>query len=199
MSEVWWKSFLRGQGGKPKNVPTSERDPLPVALTGNSLSPVTQVATPTIITAGRLYHVLPFEIPGIVAADAFDALDMFGAVFSLAVPKAGAIVKALFHDLDDEGLVKNLWIFRQDPAAMPASDAAFSLTDAQNLIVSDVLQFGLFRDGINNQIGYTTELPCWYVAPNGFLWFAVQTPSADNIAAGSMPRLSLTIERYSDD
>ena len=151
-----------------------------------------------VVALGRLVQVST-EVPGITAADAFDALDMFGQVFSLEVPRAGAIVKALYYDLDDENITKDLWIFSADPGTMPASDVAFSLTDAQSLLVVDVLTFSSFRDGINNRVGYTTDTPCWYMAPLGRLWFALQTPGADNIAAGSFPRVSLVIEKYADD
>lgn len=149
-------------------------------------------------TEGRFYYVEPFEIPGIAAADALDANDQMGLPFSVPVPVAGTIVAALYHDLDDEGISKRLYLFRGDPSGgVAASDAAFSLADATNTLCLGVLNFTVFHDAVNNQVAAASELPFAYWAPAGKLWFALQTLGADNIAAGSMPRLSLTIERAS--
>src|SRR3990167_3863753 len=53
----------------------------------------------------------PFEIPGITAADAFDANDCFGTVFKIRVPKAGIIQSATFWDMDDEGTQIDFMVF----------------------------------------------------------------------------------------
>ena len=148
---------------------------------------------------GRLFQVEPFEIPGITAADALDANDAFGAIFTFEVPKRGTIVEALFYDLDDEGINKELWIFRANPLqTLATSDAAFALTDFQLLRAWRVITFSTWKDAANGQLGQTTDTPLWYTAPEGRLWFQFKTTGADNIAAGSMPQLSMLIERYGD-
>ena len=47
---------------------------------------------------------MPLEIPGIAAADAFDAGDTIGTLIELPVPIAGIIYSALFYDLMMWGL-----------------------------------------------------------------------------------------------
>ncbi len=152
---------------------------------------------PPTVAVGRLVYVPPFVVPGITAADALDAGDAMGSVFSVAVPPAGAIVKAQYFDQDDEGISKELWLFRLDvTSGAPASDAAFALTDANLLQVVDVLTFSTFRDATNGQVSMSVDVPCWYATSGGVLWMQLKTTGADNIAAGSMPMLSFTIERY---
>lgn len=166
--------------------PVSDQHPWPSTIIG----PAT--------VEGRLAYFGPFQVPGIAAADALDALDQMGTLITVQVPKKGAIVNCLFHDLDDEGITKELWIFRETPT-LAASDAAFSLDDVSNRYVVGVLDFSVFKDGVNNQIGKTADLPLWYDAPDAKLYMGVKTNGADNIAAGSMPMISMVIERYSED
>lgn len=147
---------------------------------------------------GKLLYLPPSIIPGITAADALDANDQMGTLFSLAVPRNGVIVKATFLDLDDEGISKELWIFNKD-VTLAANDAAFSLADDDLHSVVDVLTFVNFKDAVNGQVSVSTDTPCWYTASRRQLFFGVKTLGADNIAAGSMPRISLLIERYADD
>lgn len=154
-----------------------------------------------VIALGRLYRVPPFEIPGIAAADALDANDAFGSVFALAVPKAGAIVQAVFHDVDAEGINKELWLFLSDPTTrMAASDAAFSVNDLDNhALAGRPITFDTWKDASAGKAGTpSVDLPWWYVAPLGVLWCQFKTTGTDNIAAGSMPKLSLLIERYDE-
>lgn len=153
-----------------------------------------------VVALGRLCFIPPFEIPGITAADAFDVNDAFGTTFSVAVPLSGAFVKAIFHDRDAESLNKELWIFNADPTdRMAASDAAFSVNDLDNPNVVDVLTFDGWSDGVASDIGVPLSgLPSWYFAPARRLWMALKTNGVDNIAAGSMPRLSFVIEKYDE-
>ena len=148
-------------------------------------------------TAGGLVRIPPVLIPGIVAADALDANDAMGIAFAVPVPPAGAIVGAFFHDLDDEGSNKTLHLYHGMPSSI-ASDAAYAPTDADNLIYAGRIRFDGFSDLTNNQVGVanSADLPLWYFAPDGMLWMQVQTAGTDNIAAGSMPRLSFLIHQY---
>lgn len=151
-----------------------------------------------VVALGRLVYVAPFEIPGIAIADALDAGDVMGLPFSMAVPPAGAIVGALYHDLSYQGINKKLWVFNGDPTAgLAASDAAFSLTDPYNLLsAGPPITFTTWRTAVTSQLGQTFDLPWWYVAPLGRLWFQMQTDGTDTIAISSVPRLSFVIERY---
>lgn len=183
--EIGWRPADETKGGFS---PVDDENPFPVYLPPNQ---------PPVIALGRLLYVPPFIVPGITAADALDAGDAMGSVFSIAVPTAGAIVKAQYYDADDEGISKELWLFRMDvTTGAPASDAAFALTDQNLLQVVDVLTFTTFRDATNGQVSMSVDVPCWYAAPGGYLWMHLKTTGADNIAAGSMPMLSFTIERY---
>lgn len=154
--------------------------------------------TPTgpVPVQGRIVTVGPLTVPGIGTGAAYAANDQFGSLLLIPVPKRGAIVKAVFHDLDDEGLGKELWLFNSPRITLAADNAAFSLADEDNLGLVDVLTFAVFKDAVNNQLGITADTPLWYAAPEGILWATVKTLGADNIAAGSLPALSFIIEVY---
>ena len=159
----------------------SPSKPLPVSTT-----------TPVETRNGSL-RLGPVEIQGIAAADALDANDAMGSKFILNVPDRGTIREVFFHDLDDEGINKELWCFSRDFTAA-ANDAAFSCTDADNLNVAAVFLFSTWRDADTSQVGMTANTPVDYYAPEGQLFCQVKTLGADNIAAGSMPRISMLIE-----
>lgn len=160
-----------------------------------------EVVNPVNTVYGKLVFVAPFLVPGIGAAAVYVANDAMGTVFALRVPKAGAIVNATWHDLDDEGGPNlELWLLREDFSVGSAADnAAFALTDAMNLHVVDVIAFSISRDSVNNQVGKVGTLPIWYVAPKGYLWCQLKTTSTPNIAADAMPRISMVIESYDPD
>ena len=119
-----------------------------------------------------------------------------GTAFSFPVPEYGSILEVRFHDRDDEGLNKELWLFKASPT-LAADNAAFSIADVDNLQVVAVFVFSNWRDAVNNQIGLTSNTPVSYVATQGQLYGAVKTLGVDNIAAGSEPMLSFVIERFS--
>ena len=152
-----------------------------------------EITNPAVPIASRLHRIGPVVIPGITLADAFDALDQFGAAFPLTVPKAGIIRDAFFYDLSDQAINKTVWLFSARPT-VAASDAAFALNDEDVLAAIGVLLFSTFRDGANGQLGITTNVPIYYTAPLGEIWCAVQTAGTDTIAAGNVPKLSLLIE-----
>lgn len=155
---------------------------IPVRLDGNE-----------VVAKGKLLSFIT-EVPGIAPADAFDVGDQMGTVIVIeGVPPAGTIVEMKFHDLDDEGLDKEVWVFSANPT-LAVSDAAFSIADVDNLSVLGVFAFTTWRDAVNNQVGMTANTPCSYRSPNGKLYLAVKTLGVDNIAQGSMPQISLVIE-----
>ena len=206
MSWVFWKSYESDDDdpGQKGGSPVDEQHALPVGVywkpegsdeavgvdEANGLPVSIMQSAPT-----RLVRLGPTEIPGITAANAFDALDQFGTVLTFTdVPGAGTIHEINFHDLDDEGIDKQVWIFSAPPT-LADSDAAFSIADEDNLKQIGVFIFSTWRDGINSQMGKTANTPCDYVMAGNKFYVAVQTAGVDNIAAGSMPQISMIIER----
>ena len=205
MSKLFWK--LREPPDtteiKEPDRPVDEQHALPVGIylkpegsqeaeevgSGNPLP--MSVADP-ILVKNQLYRVL-MEVPGIGAAAAYATGDAMGTVFTLRVPSRGTIREVFFHDLDDEGLNKELWLF-SGPITAAADNAAFSIADADNLITVAVFLFDAWRDAVNNQVGMTANTPVDYEAPTGLLHCQVKTLGADNIAAGAMPFISMVIE-----
>ena len=165
------------------------------------------VANKTLPTNRRLYNVLPFVVPGIGAAAAYASDDQFGAVFTFSAPAQGVIRDLRFHDRDNEGIDKEIWLFDVLPT-LAADNAAFSLSDADSTHVIAVFAVTTWRLAVNNQIGFTANTPAAYTLSaidptminpdaNGTVWGAVKTKGADNIAAASEPLLSFVIERWS--
>ena len=151
------------------------------------------IVNPELTTVGRSVDVGPIVIPGIGTGVAYAALDQFGQHITIPVPRRGQILEVRFHDLDDEGIDKELWLFRWPPV-LAADNAAFSLSDTDNPGVVAIFLFSTWRDAVNNQIGFSANTPASYYAPEGVLYGALKTLGADNIAAGSLPSISLVIE-----
>lgn len=143
----------------------------------------------------QMYYAPPVEIPGITVADALDAADQMGALFKMLLPAPHCtITQALYHDLDDEGTGVELWFFNR-AVTLAASDAAFALSDADNLAVcAPPAVFSTFRDATNNQIGLSADLPVdVYAGPGRVLYMAAKTLSTPNIAALNLPKFSFYI------
>ena len=160
--------------------------PLPVSIASDN---------PQVPVRSRLVKIGPVPIPGIAAASALAASDAMGIAFVLSVPRSGVIVKAFFHDLDDEGLGKELWILDASFTAAANNDP-FSLADADLHKIVGVLIFNNYRDAVNAQISDSAQTPLWYSVPNGEFHCQLKTYGADNIAIGAMPLVSLLIESY---
>jgi hypothetical protein len=139
---------------------------------------------------------IPVEIPGITAADAFDANDCMGTIVKVAVPKSGIIYSATFYDLDDEGLQTDLEIFNK-PIAQTASDAAFAPTDVEILTLVTELNFVAFDDHGTSQTSEIMNIGKAYTAPDGIFYIQAVARGVQNIAAANMPRFQLQI--ISDD
>ena len=132
------------------------------------------------------------EIPGITAADAFDALDCFGDLFVVKVPKSGEIRSATFWDLDDEGTEIDFIIFKHQ-IVDTGSDAAWAPSDADMLKFVTQLDFVSFEDHINSKTSEITNIGKAYTAPEGKFWIQAKCVGTPNIAAGHMPRFQLDI------
>jgi len=132
----------------------------------------------------------PFTVPGIGTAAAYADLKQFGTVISFLCPKAWLLTGITFYDLDDEGLVKQVWI----------ATASFAPTSTDNnaLVISDddLIKFpfppvtiGAFGDANTGQVGSAGDLSLPLSCPQGRVWVQLQTRGADNIAAGAIPQI----------
>ena len=138
-----------------------------------------------------VYEAGPGKLPGIGTGAAYAAGDAFGTAFVLKVPKMGTISNAVLLDFDDEGLRKDIALFR-GPFTETADNAAFAPSDSDLESCIGVISIDQFFNWSSNQIGIAT--PAFsYVAPTGKLYCQVITQGADNIAAGSVPKLFLVI------
>ena len=209
MSNDWgpltiWRSVRRGPDRLKKNVEVSEDTPFPTGIyvprEGSEESEVVSQGNPlpSKLTEpaeirSKTVKVGPIQILGITAAAAFTASDAMGSKLVIPVPVRGTIREIIFHDHDNEGIDKELWCLSQDFTAA-ADNAAFSLSDADNLNVVAVFLFSTWRTATNNQIGLTANTPADYEAPDGNLYCQVKTLGTDNIAADIEPWLSFLIE-----
>ncbi len=134
----------------------------------------------------------PIEIPGIAAADAFDAGDCFGTLFTIAVPKAGIIQSATFYDMDDEGSQVDFEIFKR-AVTSGVSDAAYAPSDADMLNLVMELQFFAFDDLGTAQISDRANIGKAYTAPEGKFWIQAICRGTPTIAATNMPKFQLQI------
>lgn len=140
---------------------------------------------------GRLCYV-EIEIPGIAAADAFDANDTVGVVFPFPAPKWGTIETAKLIDRDDDTLALTVHIYNAVFVGT-ASDAAYSIaaTYASSWVTNITFDAPIVDEGefkVSEKQGATD-----YIAREGRLWGLCSTTGTPNIAAGAMPLLQLGI------
>lgn len=134
----------------------------------------------------------PVPVPVTVFASAYASGDAFGNKFVLeGVPEEGTISNVLFFDRDDEGLSKELVLFKADFTGT-ADDAAFAVTDADMANCIGVVSITNFYNFGANQIGQGTPALS-YRSPAKRLWCQMVTRGADNIAAGMVPDITLVI------
>ena len=132
------------------------------------------------------------SIPGIGTAAAYAAGDAFGTIFSFPVPVNCTINNVTLLDYDDEGIRKDLVIFKA-PFVPTADNAAFAPSDADLASCLGVLSIDLQFNFANNQVGMTQN-PISFVAPRGEVWCQLVTQGADNIAAGAIPDIIVVVE-----
>lgn len=141
--------------------------------------------------ASRTIKIEPVTIPGIGTAAAYASGDAFGTSFRFAVPPMGIIANAVFIDLDDEGVNKELVLFSRAFTAT-ADNSAFAVSDADLVNCVGVLSVDTWYNFGNNQLGIATPMMA-YEAQTGYLWCQIVTRGADNIAAGSIPIVYLMV------
>ena len=134
----------------------------------------------------------PVEIPGITAANAFDANDCFGTLVELKVPRSGEIRSATFWDLDDENSQVDLLIFGHK-IAQTASKDPWSPKDSDMLFFITQLDFVSSEDHDNSRTFELTNIGKAYSVPEGKFWIQAVCRGTPNIAAGQMPKFQLQI------
>jgi hypothetical protein len=134
-----------------------------------------------------------FEIPGIVAADAFDAADAFGEAFVLVdVPERGVIHYGRFVDLDDEGSQIDAYLYSGEITRV-ASDAAYAPTDADGRKIITVLTFDTFNDMTAWQFAEVRNHNAGYHAPDRRIYGQCKCTGTPTIAEGAMPLIFVAI------
>ena len=160
-------------------------------------TPSIDFATPATGVYTRNLGIGPFVIPGVGAAAAYAAADQFGILFQIPAFQRGIIRELRFHDLDNEGIDKELILFRRS-VTLAADNAAFTLGDVDNLAIIGFFTISTWVVlGSTSQIGHSQNVPAQYDLGDGntTIWGAFRTKGTDNIALGSEPQLSLVIER----
>lgn len=153
---------------------------------------------PVVPIAQRLIRIEPFIIPSIGTAAAYATDDAMGLMFRFTAPCQGIIREIAFHDFDNEGIDKEVWLFRSAPT-LAADNAAFSILDVDCKQVIAVFAVTTWRAAVNNQIGFSSNTPAAYDLLGGTtIYGGVKTKGADNIAAGSEPYLSFVIENWTN-
>jgi hypothetical protein len=121
--------------------------------------------------------------------------DALGVKTSFAVPEAGVIRAMVITDVDDEAsLTFNAWVFESEPTGI-AANAAFSLADADAILVNSVVLINTEFDSIANRVHYE-EMNMPYRADGGLLWIQVELEASatPTFAATTDIRLKLIIE-----
>ena len=141
-------------------------------------------------------------VPGIVTGAAYAASDTFGQLFEIPdvarVPGGTFVITtAMFYDYDNEGIAKTLHLFRQ-PVTVAADNAAWAISDAHAayLMPGGPIKFTSFDTHSNNQTSPAAPALYGVCHPGtASIWGCFQTTGADNIAAGSLPVVSLLVAR----
>src|SRR3990167_1374365 len=121
----------------------------------------------TLRIQGKTVHcpLAPIMVPGITTANALDALDVVGTVFTIPAPKSGYILGARLYDLSDQGSALRLHLFRH--VVVPAaSDSPWSPSDHEILGKVDEINFEIFYDDINSRVCVVKDTVIPYSLPN---------------------------------
>lgn len=151
-----------------------------------------------LVTTSHVYQTEPLLIPGIGTGAAYAAGDAFGTKFYFTVPIEGVISNVVLLDFDDEGIQKDLVLFKEDFTAT-ADNSAFSVSDGDLANCIGAVSVNTFYNFGANQLGTGTPAFGYNLTKasnNGNtarLWCQVVTQGADNIAAGSIPKLFLVV------
>jgi len=159
---------------------------------GDVVQAILRIKTTEIVSC----PIAPVMIPGITAADAFDANDCMGTIIELIVPMRGILVSATLFDLDDEGTPVDLEVFKHSIAQI-ASDAAWAPSDEDLLNFVTEIQFYVGDDHINSYTFEAKNIGKAYTAPEGYFYIQAVDRSTKTIAGAAIPKIQLFI--LSDD
>lgn len=121
------------------------------------------------------------------------ATDALGIKQGFKAPDNGVIKGIMLSDLDDDAFTANIWVFRSEPTGV-ATNAVFTLADADQQLTQAVVLFPASFDATNGQVRYIqTDVP--YRTDGGVLWvqcaLATGTPT---FGAATDVTLKLIIE-----
>jgi len=218
MSRLLWQptqdGFRGGANGQvdaPSHGEVSDQHPFPTQLyvfnddvnefipvDATQGMPVAMVGAVAVQSKTVFCPLIPVAVPGIVSANALDALDAVGEVFSIRVPRSGIIHGARWFDLSDNNSAINVHVFNS-LFIMAASDAAWSPSDSDIPRIVKTLVFSTNVDQINSRVHELDNLAVGYSAPEGVLYCGAATPggSTPTYTAPAFPQFQLTI--LSDD
>lgn len=142
---------------------------------------------------GALYMSEQKLIPGITAADALDAGDAIGTLFTIAVPKAGWLNCIRLYDPDDDTLALTANFFMK-PFNPTTSDGALNIAAADTLQAVCAVPMTVTTDLGGGKIASFPGLNEPYVAPDGLLYIQCSTAGTPSIASATvMPRLQVYV------
>lgn len=202
MALAFWRKTKDIAPENAQAVAVTEDTPLPVVLKNDEDDEapkvqLDQLRLPPVGGDGKI--VGPVRVTGIGTGSAYTAGDAFGGVVKFPNcfrPEkcSGWIVGALYYDLDDEGLAKDVPLYSRAITATTDNDA-YALADADNLYGRGFLRISDFFDGGSGQIGMAdkTTVPFYVVADGPDLWTQLRTLGADNVAAASEPWIALLV------
>lgn len=132
-----------------------------------------------------------YQIPNIGTAAAYSSGDAFGTGFWVEFPAQGYIDSLTFIDIDNEGIAKTIYLFKQQ-VDVSGDNAAFTpvLSDMNPGPLQINLTAGDFVTHSGGQMATVTGINLPFEAPRRQLWCRLVTRGADNIAAGAMPFIS---------
>jgi len=129
-------------------------------------------------------------IPGIGTGAAYADLEQFGTVFWFPCPMDWLLTSITFYDLDDEGLVKQVWIATASFTPTSSDNGALVIADADLVkFPYEPVSIAAFGNADTGQIGGSGSLSLPLHCPEGRVWVQLQTRGADNIAAGAIPQI----------
>ncbi|GEM_PF-4918400 len=197
MSLLFWRKTT--DVPNESSVAVTETNPLPVQLihlNENDVPPVRIEQESYLPPVAGVSITRRVQVPGIGTGSAYTAADAFGTLITIPNvfrpnKNSGIATKILFYDLDDEGIQKDC-IFFGVPISTTANDDAYAPSDGDILSGSNGVSITTFFNWANNQMGVWNG-SAWVESMDTNLYVRLITQGADNIAAGSIPWLSITI------
>lgn len=215
MATLYWKSLVEWwrdtDPDKPNSLqdgPVNEQHPLPAQIFWredgtDEWQPVEDghplPARLTETVRGGMWISPRIEVPGITAADALDANDALGGLFTVSndvngepLPSRGVILAAKLIDPDDDTLAATLHVFSELVSAA-ASDAAFTISAPDSLSWVTSISLSSTTDIGGAKVAEVNGWNSPYYAAGRKLYCQLSTTGTPNIAAGRMPQVQLFI------